>query len=278
MAFHTLFPSVWYRFFSTAAVCFLLACSLSFAQGSSGDEGGRTMRAFPVTAPVTIDGLLTESAWKDAAPAGDFIQKELLEGEPATEKTDVRILYDSENLYIGAFCYDSEPGRIQHTEMERDSELDGDDSFTVVIDTFRDKRYGYFFSTNPNGVLKDALVSNGAHDSSWNGVWDVAVRINDRGWTAEMIIPFKTLRFSSEPGQDWNINFRRIIQRNREESLWTAWRRNDGIFQLSRFGTLAGLADLHRSPPDRFQALCARRSGEGGEKPTWTVISNMAWM
>ena len=245
--YYALFAVGWYRFLSTVAISSLLVCSLSSAQESSGDDGGRTMRAYPVTATVTIDGYLTESVWNDATPSGDFIQRELQEGKPSTEKTEVRILYDAENLYVGILCYDSEPEKIVHTDMERDSELDGDDSFTMVIDTFRDKRTGYYFSTNPNSVLKDALMYNGSHDESWNGVWDVAARISDQGWSAEMIIPFKTLRFSSASSQDWSINFERVIQRKREETLWTAWLRNDGIFQLSKCGTLTGLSNIHRS-------------------------------
>ena len=237
----------------TLAVCFSLMIPLialdarSLTAQSADREQARVITACVAVSPITLDGFLEEPAWKEAQPATDFIQRELAEGEPATEKTEVRILYDSENLYIGIMCYDSEPGKILHNEMERDAELDSDDNFTVVIDTFRDKRTGYWFGTNPNGVYKDALMSNGGHDESWNGVWDVRARITDRGWSAEMVIPFKTLRFSSTPRQDWGVNFERIIQRKREEALWTAWGRNDGIFQLSKCGVLAGLSDIKRS-------------------------------
>ena len=240
-------------YYHTLAACVsivlpLIALGAHSLAAQTADRGqGRVMNACITASPIKLDGFLNESAWNEAQPAGDFIQRELIEGEPATEKTEVRILYDSENLYIGIMCYDSEPGKIIHTKMERDTDLDSDDSFTVVIDTFRDKRTGYWFGTNPNGVYKDALMSNNTHDESWNGVWDVRARITDRGWSAEMVIPFKTFRFSSVPRQDWSINFERVIPRKREEALWTAWGRNDGIFQLSKCGTLAGLVNIKRS-------------------------------
>jgi hypothetical protein len=213
----------------------------------------KTLTALLIRSPIILDGFLSEKAWKDAKPISDFIQRELEEGSPATEKTEVRVLYDTMNLYIGAMCYDSEPDKILHTEMNRDSALTGDDSFTLVIDTFHDKRNGYYFSTNPNGVLNDALVSNGTSDSNWNGVWDVAVQITDLGWSVEMVLPFKTLRFPPDENLDWRIDFRRIIQRKREEVLWTAWERNDGILQLSKFGTLTGMASIKRSQQIDFK-------------------------
>lgn len=162
----------------------------------------RVITARRISSPISLDGFLNEKTWKETEPATDFIQRELVEGAPATEKTEIRILYDTSNLYIGIMCYDSEPDKILHTEMNRDSALESDDSFAVVIDTFSDMRNGYYFATNPNGVLNDALVSNGTSDSSWNGVWDVAARITDRGWSVEMLIPFKTFRFPP----DENLN------------------------------------------------------------------------
>jgi hypothetical protein len=211
------------------------------------EGGGRVVKAQPALSRITLDGILSEPDWKEAEPADGFIQRDLDEGAPATERTEVRILYDAENLYIGIVCDDHEPDRIIHTKMERDADLSADDNFTVVIDTYRDKRTGYRFGTNPNGVYKDALISNTTIDESWNGVWDVRARITDRGWSAEMVIPFKTFRFSPARNQEWGINFARLIPRKHEESLWTSWGRNDGILQLSKCGTLAGLSGVTRS-------------------------------
>lgn len=205
------------------------------------------MTAFPAGEPVRLDGSLSERTWRDAEPVTGFTQRELVEGDPATEKTEVRILFDEENLYIGITCFDSEPDRILRREMQRDAYLEDDDNFSMVIDTFQDRRNAYYFSTNPNGARNDALVSNGESSDDWNGVWDAAARVTDSGWTAEMVIPFKTLRFSKTEGRDWGINFRRIIRHKNEEVLWTSWGRNDGILQLSKCGVLTGLGNPRRS-------------------------------
>jgi len=211
------------------------------------DAGGKVITARLIAQRITLDGRLDEATWKDASPLSEFTQRELVEGAPATEKTEVRILYDEENLYIGVKCFDSDPGGIIHREMARDADIDTDDNFTVVLDTFADKRNGYYFRTNPNGVIKDGLVANGVLDESWNGVWDVRSAMLADGWSAEMLIPFKTLRFSAVSGTDWGINFRRVIRRKNEQVLWTAWGLNDGIFQFSKCGALAGLSDIRRS-------------------------------
>ncbi|MHB9030928.1 MAG: carbohydrate binding family 9 domain-containing protein, partial [Candidatus Latescibacterota bacterium] len=238
------------RYSVQALSCLLLAGNPagSFSQGQSeGIEAQKILNACPVREPIRLDGSLTESAWQDADPAADFIQRELTEGAPPSEKTEVRILYDEENLYIGVKCFDSEPDKILRREMNRDSELQDDDNFAVVIDTFQDRRTAYYFRTNPNGARNDALVAGGESSESWNGVWDAAARVTDFGWSAEMVIPFKTLRFAKMENQEWGINFRRLIRRKNEEVLWTSWGRNDGLLQLTKCGTLTGLASVKRS-------------------------------
>ncbi len=229
----------------------LMGLTLSGASPAFSQTGGPAefpvMTACPAREPVRLDGSLSERGWEDAQPVSQFFQRELVEGAPATEKTEVRILFDAENLYIGITCFDSEPDRILRREMQRDAYLRDDDNFAVVIDTFQDRRNAYYFSTNPNGARNDALVSGGNSSDDWNGVWDAAARVTDFGWTAEMVIPFKTLRFSKTEGQDWGINFRRIIRRKHEEVLWTSWGRNDGLLQLSKCGALTGLGNPSRS-------------------------------
>lgn len=158
-----------------ALTCVLITVfsAISFAQGTvNGTDVRKTLNACPAGEPVKLDGFLTEGIWSGAAPVSDFIQRELTEGAPPSEKTEVRILYDEENLFIGVKCFDSEPDKILRREMNRDSELQDDDNFAVVIDTFQDRRNGYYFRTNPNGARNDALVSGGETSESWNGVWD----------------------------------------------------------------------------------------------------------
>ncbi len=231
-------------------------------------KDAKQINACYIESPIKMDGILNESVWDMAEIATDFIQTEPEEGAPATEKTEVRILYDTENLYIGVTCYDSEPDKIIHNEMQVDGFLEYDDNLTVIFDTFNDKRGGFYFRTNPNGARLDAKI--GGRGSSrrrsgsnrgpggistlgedrvnydWNGIWDVAARITDEGWVAEIVIPFVTLRFQRSEIQDWGINFRRIIRHKNELNLWTSWGRDDGLLQLTKLGTLCDLRNLKR--------------------------------
>ena len=215
----------------------------------------KTITAYAVDTPIKIDGILNEPSWKDAVPAVGFIQRELVEGAPATERTEVKILYDLDNIYIGVMCYDSEPDNIIHNAMSRDGYLRSDDNFVVVLDTFNDNRNGYYFQTNPNGARFDGTITVGNRwiDEEWNGLWDVAATITENGWSAEMFIPFKTIRFPSMEVQEWGINFVRDIARKREEILWTSWRRDDGIMQLSKAGSLTGLQNIKRGKQVQFK-------------------------
>ena len=203
------------------------------------------MSALRIESPVHLDGLLEEPAWNEALPATGFIQKELVEGDPATEKTEVRILYDRNNVYIGIMCFDSSPDAIIHNEMDRDVEPKSDDSFTLVLDTFDSMRSGYFFTVNPNGARYDGYF-HGTQliNKDWDGVWDTSARITPEGWSAEIMIPFKTLRFPNTPVQLWGVNFKRIIRRKNEEALWSSWKRDDGIFQLTKAGKLNGIENV----------------------------------
>ena len=188
-----------------------------------------------------LDGYLNEVAWKNSSVIDQFFQREPNEGAVATERTEVRIITDDYNLYIGVICYDSAPGSIIAKEMERDSELGRDDNFSIILDTFNDKRSGYYFAINPNGAKFDAQVGSSGRrgmNKDWDGVWDVRTQITDKGWSAEIVIPFKTLRFKKQDKQTWGVNFRREIARKNEEILWQGWRRNEGIFQLGAAGEL----------------------------------------
>ena len=139
------------------------------------------MKAIRADGPITLDGRLRESVWKSAEPATDFIQRELIEGEPANENTEIRIAYDDDNLYIGIMCYDSQPDEIVHNELRFDGDIDSDDHVTIVFDTFNDQRTGYIFVVNPNGARYDALIKDVDHkNDDWNGYWDYSRCDNDR--------------------------------------------------------------------------------------------------
>ncbi|HUS99704.1 MAG TPA: two-component regulator propeller domain-containing protein, partial [Candidatus Thermoplasmatota archaeon] len=200
-----------------------------------------SIKAYPIKSPIKVDGFLDDPDWENAELITDFTQREPTEGAPASEKTEVRILYDMDNLYIGVVCFDSKPDKIVCKELQWDFDVEkSDDSFTVVIDTYNDKRMGMYLSVNPNGARFDATFESNSRrlNKEWNGIWDVASRITDQGWSCEIIIPFKTLRFPNTDTQVWGINFMRMIRRKNEEVLWSGWSRNDGIRQLSKAGAL----------------------------------------
>jgi len=209
------------------------------------NSGSKTLQAVFIQENVSIDGSLREPFWDNVLPATHFIQKELVEGDPASEKTEVKIVYDNDNVYIGLTCHDNNPEAIIHNEMERDVDLVSDDHFTLILDTFNSRRSGYYFEINPNGARHDGFVYSGELiNPNWDGVWDASARITENGWSAEIMIPFKTLRFPNTEIQEWGINFKRLIRRKNEEVLWTSWKRDDGLFQLSKAGTLIGIAQV----------------------------------
>ncbi len=191
---------------------------------------------------IRLDGHLDEDVWRTALSATGFRQQNPAEGAEPTEPTEIRILYDAESLYIGALLYDSRPDGVIGHQRRRDAGLATDDRFMWVLDTFLDGRTGYFFEINPAGLMGDGLL--GAHvNKSWDGIWEARVQRHERGWSAEIRIPFSTLNF--DPTLDrWGINFQRTIRRKNEEILWSGWRRNQGLFRTVHAGRLTGLRDL----------------------------------
>jgi len=185
--------------------------------------------------------------WKAAKKADHFTQRELNIGEPVTERTQVAIVYDAENLYVGVWCYDSNPGAIVAKEYERDFSEGLDDNFILVFDTYHDKRNGFLFATNPNGARLDAQVFNNGSSVNrfWDGVWDVKTTITGEGWFAEFVIPLYTLKYRTKlKVQDWGVNFERNIRRKREQSRWRGWKRDYSIEQVNQAGLLKGLSRL----------------------------------
>ena len=161
-----------------------------------------------------------------------------------TEKTEVTLLYDKDNLYIGVMCYDSEPQRVLASEMARDASLRADDRLEIVLDTFRDQSNAFYFSTNPAGAFVDGLVfANGETNNDWDAIWIVRTEQTDEGWSAEFAIPFKTLSFPA--GETvWGFNISRTIQRKLEENRWTGARFQTQFFQISEAGEIMNLEGL----------------------------------
>jgi hypothetical protein len=206
------------------------------------------VKALKIESPIKLDGILDEPEWAKAQHISNFTQRELALNAPPTEKTEVAVLYSRTELYIGVWCFDSEPDKIIAHKMKWDFEYGVEDNFIFVLDTYGDKRNAYFFATNPNGAQYDALVvdNNRRINIDWNGVWYVAAARTDMGWSAEIKIPFSTLKFSAANEQTWGINFERNIRRKREQVLWQGWSRDSSIVQVTRAGSLTGLKDLTR--------------------------------
>ena len=233
-------------------------------------RGERKLKATRTTEAITIDGELNEAAWASAPKADGFIQTEPRPDEPASEQTDVRVLYDNEKLYIGVYAHDREPGRAIVSELNRDFTRDSGDTVEIVIDTFRDERNGYQFATNPAGAMWDAQMNNEGRETneSWDGVWHVKTRRRDDGWTAEFAIPFKSLKFMETDVQSWGINFYRNLRRKNEDSYWSPLPR---IYQLNRVslaGTLDGLEGIQPGRNIRIKPYVVGSLGQfaGGDE------------
>ena len=171
------------------------ALGVALAQALDGRE--LVVNAREVEELPRIDGVLSEPLWQSATVVTGFVQSEPQVGEPATERTEVRIAYTRDILLIGARLFDIEPERLVGTEYRRDALLESEDSFEIFLDTFRDGRNAFYFATNPVGTRLDGVMRNegAVQNFEWDGVWQVASTKDEGGWTAEIAIPFNTLRF-----------------------------------------------------------------------------------
>jgi hypothetical protein len=226
--------------------------------------------------PPAVDGdVLGDPAWAAVPPLEEFWQTTPSEGAPASERTEVRILYSEDTLYFGVVCRDSDPAGIVVNGSRRDSPLDETDAFQIALDTYRDKQNGFVFGTNPAGLEYDGQFTNegqgggssggpGAAGGSltgfnknWDGAWTVRTRSGDFGWSAEFAIPFRTLRYRTG-GSEWGLNLQRNLRRRNESAFWAPLPRQYDLFRVSRAGALAGL----EPPPPRNLKLLPYALGE----------------
>ncbi len=217
------------------------------------------MQAAKLGAVPALDGnVVDDPAWSNLSPASGFTQVQPAEGQPSTEETEVYVGYTDDAIYIGLIAYAKDPASIIVADSRRDSPLDQTDSFQVVIDGLLDRQNAYLFGTNPAGIEYDAQIvkegSTGAFGSggggfnlNWDGSWDVQAQITDIGWSAEMRIPFTTLRYGSSEEQSWGINFQRNIRSNNEITYWAPLNRQRSINRVSEAGTVNGIVP----PPKR---------------------------
>jgi len=223
-----------------------LVCPLEAQRPSSEQSEISVARAVRTEEPVVLDGALDETAWSRPNAVTRFLQKDPREGAPASEATEVRILFDTRTIYFGILCRDSNPASIRATELRRDNSLNNDDIFELILDTFHDRRNGYLFRINPLGTKYDATVANDGQtiDQNWDETWEVSTRITAQGWSAEIAIPFKSLRFLSGDRIVWGVNFHREIKRKNEGVYWTAYNRDFKFEEVSRAGRLEGLGGI----------------------------------
>jgi hypothetical protein len=198
-------------------------------------------------AEIDVDGRLDEDAWQRAIPITDFLQQEPVEGGTPSERTEIRVVYDEDALYIGAMLYD-DPAGILAFQKRRDGFLRADDRFMWTLDTFLDGRTGYYFETTATGVMGDGLITGGprgggGNGRAWDGIWQIRTEILADGWSIEIEIPFRTLNF--DPTSDtWGINFQRTIKRRNEEIVWRGYRRNQNNRDPIHAGRLVGLQGM----------------------------------
>ena len=193
---------------------------------------------------INMDGRLDEGVWERAIPITDFTTQEPVEGGVPSERTEIRVVYDEDAIYIGAMLYD-DPERVLAFQKRRDGFLSADDRFMWILDTFQDGRTGYFFETNALGVMGDALIAGGGGGGgrAWDGIWRVQTASRPDGWSLEIQIPFRTLNF--DPTSDaWGINFQRTIRSRNEEILWRGYRRNQSLREPIHAGRLTGLLGM----------------------------------
>ena len=219
--------------------------------------GNVTLRAHIVVEGLDVDGQLDEPIYRDIEPVAGFIQQEPNEGAEATERTEAWILYDAENLYVSARLWDSAPEQMVANELRRDNRnIVQNESFAVVLDTFHDRRNGFFFQTNALGALRDGLITDERNANfDWNTVWDVQTGSFENGWTIEMVIPFKSLRFREKGDQVWGINLHRFVRWKNEHSFVNPVPASYGLEGLYRVSSAGTLVDLYLQSGSRTLEL-----------------------
>ena len=273
---------------AAVATCLVVA-SGSFAAQSGDSDVESTLAGVPTTRAVRvergpdIDGVVIgDPVWDDAPVASGFRQTTPDEGEAASERTEVRIVYDQDVLYVGVVCYVSDRNTIIASDSRRDTPLTETDSFQIIFDTYLDRQNGFVFGTNPAGLEYDGQVTNegqgtgrfsgggagrpgsqqggsgGGFNLNWDGVWQVRTQTTADGWTAEFAIPFRTLRYPASEAQTWGINFQRNIRNRNETAFWAPIPRQFNLNRLSLAGELQGV----QVPPQRNLKLMPYVLGE----------------
>ena len=223
----------------------------------------KVVNAISVEDSPTLDGdVLGDPVWNAVDPVSGFRQSAPDEGEPATERTEIRIVFTDDTIFFGIVCYDRDPSSVIVSDSRRDSSMNDADSFQMVLDTFSDRQNGFVFGTTPAGQEYDGQVINegggrslfggggrggfsrgsgGGFNLNWDGAWQVRTAISDVGWSAEFAIPFRTIRYPAREGQLWGVNFQRNIRRRNETAYWAPLPRQYNLYRVSMAGQLTGV-------------------------------------
>lgn len=261
--------------------CLGRALALWLALASTGLAA--EVRAIRVKDGPKIDGLVSDPVWGQAVPFTEFRMVEPRPNSEPTEKTELRVLYDHANLYIGVLCYDSEPRRIAANTMAHDSaggssgggmgygyyhggsQSSSDDLIRVLIDPFQDKRTAYIFYVNPLGARSEGLAYGGSPSLNWDGIWEAKSRILEDSWNAELRIPFKTISFKPRL-MVWGINVERVIPRKLETIRLSGTNRDSKFNNPMEAAALTGIEGVRQGKATTFRpyGLASSQSGSPG--------------
>ena len=226
--------------------------------GSLNDAPRPHAQAVRATGSIDIDGQLDEASWDAAFVIDRFVQQRPNAGAPVSERTEVRILYDDENFYVGAEFYDRNPSGIIRSPLQRDGPTPNGDAFAISLDTFLDGRNAAVFFINAGGTIRDTQSADDgrAQNLAWNSAGNVKTRVHELGWTVEFAIPWSSLRFEgSREEQIWGLNLFRRIRRKNEEATWSPMDRGWNVYNVSRSGTLGGLDGIRTGSQPVTEAL-----------------------
>ncbi|MBL0169957.1 MAG: carbohydrate binding family 9 domain-containing protein [Gemmatimonadaceae bacterium] len=234
------------------------------------------MQATRTARPIVVDGTLDEAEWKSAPVLSNFVQQLPETGFPATFRTEVRVLYDQDNLYVASVNYDPSPQKAITVGLERDFVSTNSDIFGLVLDTFHDRRNAFLFIVNPKGAVRDEQTFNDSRNivEAWDGIHTVKTTLQDSSWTVEMRIPLKTLRFNAQSDpQTWGINFIRRVRRVNETSYWAPLERQYRLHRMSKAGTIEGLSGLKQGRNLQVKPYALASNSIGAQVPSASLGS-----
>jgi hypothetical protein len=240
-----------------------------------------TLSAVRVATPPVIDGTLDDEVWSGAAASDAFTQVDPVEGAAPTERTEIRVLFDADAIYVGVRCFDRDAKNIRAKQMQRDASQLSDDTVTIVIDPFLEKRDGYFFQIGAAGGKREGLIEGARQRErdEWDAIWVGRVTRDDEGWTAEIAIPLKSISFRAD-ATAWGFNIERTIRRKQEIVRWTGARRTTPLRNLGEAGELRGLSELRQGLGLTLQPYLSARFNldEGGVeiKPGADIIYKLS--